>query len=239
MPTEGSAEQNGGQEPSKENMDVHKSGGEPDSSLNASEEAEEKDVKVDKKNPGENIENTSEEKVEEKIIMESEEKETEDGENVDSPIEEDDDKVAGEEKPTAALYRDNKDIVLREDLKSVFQKYGTVKFIDFKIGDNSGYIRFDKPEDAQKARAAAALAQEGGLVVKNYIATLDPVTGEAEREYWSLLRGNQERHRENFGNKGRGGKHSRGGRQFHGKHSRSKDNDSTTRPSKAQKVGAA
>ena len=52
-----------------------------------------------------------------------------------------------------------------------------IQFIDFKIGDDSGYIRFDEPEAAQKARAAAAFAEKGGLTVKNFIATLDPVTG--------------------------------------------------------------
>ena len=52
-----------------------------------------------------------------------------------------------------------------------------VQFIDFTRGADSGYIRFEEPEAAQKARAAGALAQEGGLVVKNYIAALDPVTG--------------------------------------------------------------
>lgn len=45
------------------------------------------------------------------------------------------------------------------------------------MGDESGFIRFDEPEAAQKARAAAVLSEKGGLVVKNYIATLDPVTG--------------------------------------------------------------
>lgn len=52
-----------------------------------------------------------------------------------------------------------------------------MQFIDFKFGEDSGYIRFEEPEAAQKARAAAALAEEGGLVVKNFVATLDPVTG--------------------------------------------------------------
>lgn len=52
-----------------------------------------------------------------------------------------------------------------------------VKFIDFKIGAESGYIRFDEPEGAQKARAAAVLAKEGGLTVKNFVAILEPVTG--------------------------------------------------------------
>lgn len=45
------------------------------------------------------------------------------------------------------------------------------------MGAESGYIRFEEPEAAQKARAAAVLAEQGGLVVKNFIATLEPVTG--------------------------------------------------------------
>lgn len=54
---------------------------------------------------------------------------------------------------------------------------GIVKFIDFKIGDESGYIRFEEPEAAQKARAAAVLAEQGGLAVKSFMATLEPVSG--------------------------------------------------------------
>lgn len=242
MSAGGSAEQKDAQEEIKENMDVCEADEEKDSTLNATEEAEEKVsecVNGGEEIPGENIEKVGEEKVDEKTILESEGKETDDGENPDSSIEKKEKKAAGEGKPTAVLYRDNKEVVLREDLKAVFQKYGIVKFIDFKIGEDSGYIRFEEPEGAQKARAAGALAEEGGLVVKNFIATLDPVTGEAEREYWSLLRGNQERHRESVGNRGRGGKHNRGRRQFHGKHSRSRDDDSANRPSKVQKVGAA
>lgn len=55
-----------------------------------------------------------------------------------------------------------------------------MQFIDFKIGEHSGYIRFDDAGAAQKARAAAALTEEGGLIVKNFIATLDPVSGELQ-----------------------------------------------------------
>lgn len=52
-----------------------------------------------------------------------------------------------------------------------------MKFIDFKMGEESGYIRFEAPEAAQKARAAAVLTEQGGLAVKNFIATLEPVSG--------------------------------------------------------------
>ncbi|XP_010271823.1 PREDICTED: la protein 1 [Nelumbo nucifera] len=148
-------------------------------------------------------------------------------------------KASGGEITKATMYKDNNDVVLREDLKDVFNRFGTVKFVDYRIGEESGYIRFEAPEAAQKARAAAVLADEGGLIVKNYIATLEAVTGEAETEYWNLLRGNQERHRESKFNRGRGGKNGRGGRHFGGKHARSRENDSVGRPNKTQKVAVA
>ncbi|XP_056847604.1 la protein 1 isoform X2 [Raphanus sativus] len=93
-----------------------------------------------------------------------------------------------EEKGALATHKDNKDVVLREDLKAVFGKFGDVKFVDFKMGAETGYLRFDEPEASQKARAAAVLAKEGGLAVKNFVAVLEPLAGEAEKEYWGLLR---------------------------------------------------
>ncbi|MCH90254.1 La-like protein, partial [Trifolium medium] len=107
----------------------------------------------------------------------------------------------------------------------------TAQYIDFNMGDESGFIRFDEPEAAQKARTAAVLSEIGGLVVKNFIAILDPVTGEAEKEYWSKLRGKQDQRRESFSNRGRGGRHGRGGKNF-----RHRDNDSGGgRPNKFRK----
>nr|KJB71589.1 hypothetical protein B456_011G131400 [Gossypium raimondii] len=120
-----------------------------------------------------------------------------------SPVQKDE---GTEHKNTASVFKDEMNVVLREDLKEAFQKFGTVKYIDLKAGEEKGYIRFDEPEVAQKARAAAVLANEGGLVVKNFIATLEPVTGDAEREYWSLLRSNQEKHRGNKRFQGRSGR---------------------------------
>ncbi|KAF6150870.1 hypothetical protein GIB67_020953, partial [Kingdonia uniflora] len=62
---------------------------------------------------------------------------------------------------------------------------------------------------------------------------------DAEKEYWSaLLRGSQDRHGGFKGNRGRGGRNYRGGRHGDGKFSRSRDNDSTRRPNKSQKVRA-
>ncbi|VVB10637.1 unnamed protein product [Arabis nemorensis] len=137
-----------------------------------------------------------------------------------------------EEKGALATHKDNKDVVLREDLKAVFGKFGDVKFVDFKMGAETGYLRFDEPEASQKARAAAVLAKEGGLAVKNFIAVLEPLTGEAEKEYWTLLRSKDRFDRGGRG--GRGGKHQRGGR-----FGRKRGSDSPGgRWNKAQKVEA-
>lgn len=45
------------------------------------------------------------------------------------------------------------------------------------MGAESGYIRFEEAEAAQKARTAAVLTEKNGLIVKNFIAILEPVTG--------------------------------------------------------------
>uniref|UniRef100_A0A1J3E1W7 La protein 1 n=1 Tax=Noccaea caerulescens TaxID=107243 RepID=A0A1J3E1W7_NOCCA len=138
--------------------------------------------------------------------------------------------VEREEKGALATHKDNKDVVLREDLKAVFGKFGDVKFVDFKMGAETGYLRFDEPEASQKARAAAVLAKEGGLAVKNFIAVLEPLTGEAEKEYWGLLRS-----KDRFDKGGRGG---RGGKRG-GRFGRKRGSDSPGgRWNKAQKVEA-
>ncbi|CAN1182554.1 La protein 1 [Linum perenne] len=121
-----------------------------------------------------------------------------------------------ERKDDLAACKDDKNVMTREDLKVVFSKFGKVKFIDFRIGEDSGYVRFHRPDGAEKARAAAVLAKEEGLVVKNFIATLEPLTGDAEKEYWMRLRENKDKHRQK-----RGSKLIRGGKRH-----RSRDTDS-------------
>ncbi|CAH9074214.1 unnamed protein product [Cuscuta europaea] len=171
-------------------------------------------------------------------------KETKDEEEKNARAKEGDDRVGSDgqnpvemdgEKTKERLSlpcKDDKDVVLRDDLKSLFGKFGVVKFVDFETGSDSGYIRFEKAETAQKARAAAVLAVEGGLVVKNCILTLDPVTGDAEKEYWNQFCGGQERRGGNYkGYKGRG--------KFRGgKHPPRHRDSNSGRPNKAQKVRA-
>ncbi|XP_058724636.1 la protein 1 [Vicia villosa] len=181
---------------------------------------EEKDAEGKEKEQENNEVKEEKTEVEEKGLLELYKKNATEGEKKDQET----------EKRSAASFKEDSDVVLREDLKVIFEKFGDVKYIDFKMGAESGFIRFDVPEAAQKARAAAVLSDKGGLVVKNFIAILDPVTGEAEKEYWSLLRGNQDKRRESFNNRGgfnnrgRGGRHGRGGGG--GRYLRQRENDS-------------
>lgn len=222
----GSAEENGTHEPAASD------------NIDGSNVDESKDSNVDgSKDSSENINAEADQTASENVDTgedanngpESSEREHESGEQSAEGASHKD----GEKGRSSTSYKKDMNVVMREDLKSVFGKFGTVKFVDFKMGDTSGHIRFEEPEAAQKARAVAVLAEEGGILIKNYIATLEPVTGEAEKEYWGLLRGGQDRFRDTRGARGRGGKHFRGG-----KHPRSRGNDSGFgRANKSQKVG--
>ncbi|XP_062222807.1 la protein 1-like [Phragmites australis] len=130
-----------------------------------------------------------------------------------------------------------KNRISREDLKEAFKKFGTVRFVDFSIGDGSGYLRFEDSKAAEKARMSAVLADEGGLIIKDHIVTLEPVTSEAEKDYWNTIRSIQEKYKDNRSYKGRAGKNYRGGKQFNGKRGRNPDSEKNS--NKAQKVEAA
>ncbi|KAF8677827.1 hypothetical protein HU200_046417 [Digitaria exilis] len=138
---------------------------------------------------------------------------------------------------SGSLGRDVKNAILREDIKEVLKKFGTVRYVHFSIGDDSGYLRFEDSKAAEKARMASVLADEGGLIIKDHIITLEPVTGEAEKDYWSRIRGFQENHKDNRSYKGRAAKNYRGGKQFNGKRGRNPNAEKNS--NKAQKVEAA
>nr|CAB3450333.1 unnamed protein product [Digitaria exilis] len=76
---------------------------------------------------------------------------------------------------SGSLGRDVKNAISREDIKEVLKKFGTVRYVDFSIGDDSGYLRFEDSKAAEKARMASVLADEGGLIIKDHIITLEPV----------------------------------------------------------------
>ncbi|KAH6760617.1 hypothetical protein C2S51_017566 [Perilla frutescens var. frutescens] len=238
---EDSIKQNGNDKQTGDNLDVSKKDAHQEKTQVDSEETK-KEVSEDVKDMADHVENSEkgEEKVRDANGAEAEVKECDDTEKSADVPSEKEDLGSGEERPNIAACMDNKDVVLREDLRSIFQKFGKIKFIDFKIGSDSGYLRFEDAEAAQRARAAAVLTEKGGLVVKNFIAILDPVTGDAEKDYWGTLRSGQEKHRDFKNSRGRGGgRHNRGGRNSGWKHSRGRDNDRPSRANKVQKVEAA
>ncbi|AQK72513.1 la protein 1 [Zea mays] len=128
-----------------------------------------------------------------------------------------------------------KNQISREDLKEAFKKFGAVRYVDFSIGDNSGYLRFEDSKAAEKARMSAVLA-DGGLIIKDHIVTLEPVTGEAEKDYWDTIRSIQGKYKDSRSYKGRASNNQRGGKRFNAKRDRNPDSEKNS--NKARKVEA-
>ncbi|PON34077.1 Lupus La protein [Parasponia andersonii] len=97
-------------------------------------------------------------------------------------------------RKTPAEKEDNS--VLCEEIKDAFQRFGIVKYVDFEVGADSGYICFQEPEAAVRARAAAEFVG-GGVISKNFSVFLEAVNGEAEEEYWKSYHCNEDGWQEN------------------------------------------
>lgn len=123
-----SAVNGGGSEPASESVDVPKVDLNPDSVKAETEQTDEKTetVKVKEESTEENNLIKSEEMVEDKPTVESDQAE-QGKESVDVPVQKEEAKAGTEGNSAATMYKDNKDVVLREDLKKVFQKFGFVK----------------------------------------------------------------------------------------------------------------
>jgi len=118
----GSAEQNGAQEPA--NDDANACDGGSNSSENMTKENEQKvpeNIKTDEENNGEEVDGDN--GSESTVIKTEEEKSSED------PNE----KEEVKEKPNPAASKDDKNVVLREDLKAVFERFGIVKVLRFSF----------------------------------------------------------------------------------------------------------
>lgn len=121
---EGSTEQNGDQAPATENVEVPAV-----AEAQATTEDDKELTEVKESKDEENPENGEGDDSVENEVQESEAS----GKSVESPMEKDDDEAAKQEKPNISACKDNKDVVLREDLKTLFQKFGHVKVICFTI----------------------------------------------------------------------------------------------------------
>ncbi|XP_006653562.1 la protein 1 [Oryza brachyantha] len=146
--------------------------------------------------------------------------------------------VAQSDKKGESPSENADDPISREDFKEQFGKFGIVRYVDFSIGEDSGYIRFEDSKASEKARAFAALADEGGLIMKGHLVTLEPVSGQAEKDYWNAIKGGQGKYRDNRSSRGRDWKNNRGGKNFGGKRGRHSDGHDKA-SNKARKVDAA
>lgn len=122
--TDDSAAKNGSEEPPSDSVDISKVEAEPSSGEQTVELSE--DAKVKEENHKENVNTESEDKVEDEPTMESDQAEDEKEPNNIS-IQKEEAKAVAEGNSTAIMYKDNKNVVLREDLKKVFKKFGSVK----------------------------------------------------------------------------------------------------------------
>lgn len=137
--TSNSAVNGCGSGPASESVDVPKADVNPGSVKAETEQTDEKteNVKVKEESTGENILIKSEEMVEVEPTLESDQAE-QGKESLDIPVQKEEAKAGTEGNSAATMYKDNKDVVLREDLKKVFQKFG---FVKVRLCDLSSFLR--------------------------------------------------------------------------------------------------
>ena len=109
-------------------------------------------------------------------------------------------------------------VKFREGIKSAFESYGKIKFVDFKQGEKSGFLRF---EDEKVAAKIIESIQGGNAIeVEGDACAIELVGGDEEKSYWEAIdRRSRDRDRQDRnGNKrdhrggGRGGGRGRGNR---------------------------
>ncbi|CAI7891908.1 unnamed protein product [Closterium sp. NIES-53] len=145
----------------------------------AMEGKEDEKKEEDEKKDGEKAEEKAEDKPEEKA----------EGEKKDAEGE-----ALGKRKREERVVAEG---VTREECRFVFEKFGIVKFVEYKAGDLTGFIRFETPEGPIKANNKAKSAP-AALTIKGYPVTVNILDGEEEAAYWSKLRDGQKK-RKDFG----------------------------------------
>ena len=107
-------------------------------------------------------------------------------------------------------------VKFREGIKSAFKSYGKIKFVDFKQGEKSGFLRF---EDEKVAAKIIESIQGGNAIeVEGDACAIELVGGDEEKSYWEAIdrRARDRDRQDRNGNKrdhrggGRGGGRGRG-----------------------------
>jgi len=136
-------------------------------------------------------------------------KEEEDDEEKTENNEKEEKKEREYEKGLIVQFKEVGEGVTRELLKTVFGQYGNVEYVDFNRGNPSGFIRFEKADQAAKSVATipAEKVEIGGKVPE-----VNVLGGDEEVAYWQKVNNLVKDKKGGRGGKrgGRGGK--RGGR---------------------------
>lgn len=74
--------------------------------------------------------------------------------------------------------------VNRWDVQAKFEEHGTVKFVEFKEGETSGFVRM---ADGEEVKAAVKAIAEAETKIGDSVVTCRILEGEEETEYWSKI----------------------------------------------------
>ena len=103
-------------------------------------------------------------------------------------------------------------------LKSAFESFGKIKFVDFKQGEKSGFLRFQDEKVA--AKIIESIQGGNAIEVQGDACLLELVGGDEEKSYWEAIdrrakkdrdRQDRKRNKRDRGG-GRGGGRGRGNR---------------------------
>lgn len=119
----------------------------------------------------------------------------------------------------------------REDLKEIFEKHGTVSWIDFQRGDSAGEIRFAAAGEAIKVKEAYESAP---AEIQGKVPTLRVLEGEDEKAFWAKVAESKRQRYERSKRKGGGrGGYSRKG-SYRGGKRKSSDGESQAKRARTE-----
>jgi len=86
------------------------------------------------------------------------------------------------EKGCVISFKDVGEQTSREDVKELFTE--ETGWIDFKIGDTEGFVRFNGENSAQKALETIKKDEDGKIKLRGVETTMRILDGDEEKEYW-------------------------------------------------------
>lgn len=134
------------------------------------------------------------------------------------------------EKGCVIAFKDVGEQTSREDVKELFKE--EVAWVDFKIGDTDGFIRFNKEGGAEKALETIKKDDDGKITLRGVETSMRIIEGDEENTYWIKVQEDKAKARDSRNKGGQGRKRKKPwGKQRGGWHSKRSDGP----PSKVKK----